>query len=96
MGKKNKPPHNRVCGSSANLRLPGCYGASIDPHLGVQMHSAHRQAMCKVELDILVKVQERFARRQAGCNLIRLWDESDLLMNANMKHPQRNLRNAFD
>jgi len=56
------------------------YGASIDPHIGVQMQSAHRQAMGKVELNIPAKVQDRFATRQAGCNLIRLWDELDLLM----------------
>lgn len=76
--KQNDPQIS--CGSSATMRLLRYYGASIDPHDGVQMHSAHRQAMCKVELDISAKVQDRFAGRQAGCNLIRLWDEFDLLM----------------
>lgn len=80
MAQKQNDPQI-ACGSLAKpMRLPRYYGASIDPHFDVQMHSAHRQAMCKVELDILAKVQERFARRQAGCNLIGLWDKFDLLM----------------
>jgi hypothetical protein len=77
--KQNDP--QIACGSLAKpMRLLGYYGASIDPHIGVQMQSAHRQAMCKVELDISATVQERFARGQAGRNLIELWDEFDLLM----------------
>jgi len=78
---KNKTTHKLLVGRWQNLcAYFRYYGDSIDPHIGVQMLSAHRQAMCKVELDISVKVQERFAGRQAGFNLIGLWDEFDLLM----------------
>src|SRR5690242_11289248 len=69
-GPKAKRPPIACQPLAKPMRLLRYYGASIDPHDGVQMHSAHRQAMCKVELDIPVKVQERFATRQGGCNLI--------------------------
>ena len=71
MAQKTKRPTNCLwVVEKKPMRLLRYYGASIDPHIGVQMHNARRQAMCKVELDIPVKVQERFARRQAGRNLI--------------------------
>lgn len=81
IAKKNDP-QSLVGRLAKSMRLHRYYGASIDPHIGVQMPTAHRQAMCKGELDIPVKVQERFADRQVRCNLIRLWDEFDFLMNA--------------
>jgi hypothetical protein len=81
MGRKNKTTHNRLWAiGKTYARLLSYYGASIDPHVGVQMQSAHRQAMCKAELDIPVTVQEGFAERQARCNLIQLWDGFDSLM----------------
>jgi len=48
MQAKNKTTHKFLWVVGQTTRLIRCYGASIDPHIGVQMLISHRQAMAKV------------------------------------------------